>query len=288
MVEHIGVPVEGGELFAARSGEGAPVLAIHGLSANHRTWAPLLPLDGIDLVAVDLRGRGASGGLPGPFGMAAHAEDMVRVLDHLGIERAVVAGHSMGAYVAAVLAVEHPDRVAGLMLVDGGLTAKLADDADPDAVLAAVVGPALDRLDMSFATMEDYFDFWRRHPAFAGAWSAAVEDYLRWDIGTEAPYRSRAAKDAVLYDGRDLLTSDDVRLAVTRAPGPVTLLRAPRGLLDQPQPLIGDELLEEFRPAIAGLVDRMVPDCNHYTILLGAGARHVARTLEAAAAQVGR
>ena len=55
---------------------------------------------GVRLIAPDLRGRGRSNTLPGPFGMTRHADDMAAVLDFLGVPRAVVVGHSMGGFVS--------------------------------------------------------------------------------------------------------------------------------------------------------------------------------------------
>jgi pimeloyl-ACP methyl ester carboxylesterase len=60
-------------------------------------------------------------GTGGPVLLAAHGEDLVAVLDHAGVERATVVGHSMGGFVAAVAAHRHPERVERLVLVDGSL-----------------------------------------------------------------------------------------------------------------------------------------------------------------------
>src|ERR1044072_5747429 len=118
------VPVSGGSLHVGRWGAGAQiVVAAHGITGNHRSWqgvARALPA-GVSLVAPDLRGRGSSTKLPAPFGMRAHAEDLVAVLDHLGLDRAVLAGHSMGAYLATIAATVHRERWSHVVLVDGGI-----------------------------------------------------------------------------------------------------------------------------------------------------------------------
>src|SRR5207248_1989 len=143
------VPVRGGTLRVAQWGDGdAVVLAIHGITASSMSWpavARRLP-HSHTVVAPDLRGRGDSAGLPGPWGMSQHAEDMVAVLDAIGVHRAVVTGHSMGAFVAVVLAAAHPDRVERLVLVDGGLPLSLPEGLDSDGVLDATLGPAIARL----------------------------------------------------------------------------------------------------------------------------------------------
>ena len=117
-MEHVTVPVTGGDLFVARWGSGPPVLAVHGITGSHAAWPWVADrlAGAVNLIAPDLRGRGASNALADPFGMAAHATDLVAVLDHLEVTRAVVVGHSMGAWVGATLAVRgksptsHQDR----------------------------------------------------------------------------------------------------------------------------------------------------------------------------------
>jgi len=95
-IESRGVAVAGGRLAFARLGTGGPdVVAVHGITSSSRAWlAVARALAGrATLNAVDLRGRGASRALPGPYGMATHTADLAVVLDALGLERAVLAGH---------------------------------------------------------------------------------------------------------------------------------------------------------------------------------------------------
>ncbi len=100
------------------------VLFVHGMTASAMTWPLLisrLPSD-VATISVDLRGRGDSALLDGPWGMANHADDLGRLLDSLGVDRKLlVVGHSMGAFVASTFALLYPDRVRGLVLVDGGV-----------------------------------------------------------------------------------------------------------------------------------------------------------------------
>ena len=154
------VPVGGGDLRVGfRPGKtGAPVVVlVHGITANHLSWSMVAEQLGEDatLVAPDLRGRAGSASLPGPFGMANHALDLLAVLDYIGVGRATVVGHSMGVYAAAAFAVNHADRLAGLVLVDGGVSfATLPEGADIDAVLTALLGPTMKRLSMTFADVD--------------------------------------------------------------------------------------------------------------------------------------
>src|SRR5699024_1531258 len=89
------------------------VVAVHGVTASHRCWLSLAEeLPEVRIVAPDLRGRGRSNQITGPFGLATHADDVAAVLGHLRVDNAVVAGHSMGGFVALVTADRYPDMVS--------------------------------------------------------------------------------------------------------------------------------------------------------------------------------
>ncbi|MGH3761476.1 alpha/beta fold hydrolase [Actinophytocola sp.] len=269
---HVGVPVAGGELTVAVWGElssGSPVLAIHGLTASSRAWIEVATRLPGPVIAPDLRGRGGSGEIPGPFGMAAHAADCVAVLDALDVERAVVAGHSMGGFVASVLAHRHPARVARLVLVDGG-----APLPPPRGGPETALGPAARRLDMRFPSREAYRDFWRAHPSFA-EWTPAAEAYVDYDLtGTGSALRSRVSAEAMRTDYVDLHSGSPARDAFAALPAGVPFVRAERGMLNEPEPLYPDP------DALSGLDVTTVPGTNHYSILFGdAGVTAVAALL---------
>ena len=90
------------------------VLLVHGITASHVQWRAVArrlgERDDLCLLAPDLRGRGRSAGLPPSGGLRTHVEDLLALLDHAGAGRVVLAGHSMGAYVVALAAAEHPER----------------------------------------------------------------------------------------------------------------------------------------------------------------------------------
>jgi len=277
MTERVDVAVAGGNLATFRLGARRPdaplVLAIHGITSTSRTWLAVARAlgDRAALIAVDLRGRGRSSELPPPFGLNAHVADMLAVLDHFGLERAVVTGHSLGAYVAARLAVQHPDRVRRLVLVDGGLTIPESRNVDPDRFMADFLGPTLTRLRMTFPDPGAYLDWWRDHPAVSAADidPADLEQYATHDLTGEPPeLRSSVNPQVVRDDGLDLFGDPDAeRLTV-----PAVLLCAPRGMVDDPNPMQPLSLVQRWaaddpgrRRAVA------VPDVNHYTIAWGAG-----------------
>lgn len=280
--ETFSVPVAGGALHVARwdgDGDAPVVVAAHGITATHMEWPAVAEALGGDvtLVAPDLRGRGRSNALPGPYGMAAHADDMAAVLDAVGVERAVVVGHSMGAYVAVVMAARFPARVSGLVLVDGGLPLPVPAGLSVDEILDAVIGPAMARLSMCFESREAYREFWRAHPAFK-EWTPEVQAYVDYDlVGQEPELRSSASADAVRGDAQDtLVAADRIVDALDRLPCPAVLLRAPRGMFDQEGGLLPDDVVQEWRHRQPLLADVLVPGVNHYTITI---SRHGAATV---------
>lgn len=261
-----------------------PVLLIHGVTASHLTW-PLVAerLPESRLIAPDLRGRGRSSTLTGPAGLAAHARDLVAALDALEVERAVVVGHSMGAFVALVLGELHPERVARIVLVDGGLPLDVPAGLSHEEVIQRVLGPTADRLAMRFASVESYLDFWRAHPAFQRDWSPALEAYLAYDLVGEKPDLRPATRYATLEeDSIDQNTGGAIHDALAALRHPTTLMTAERGLLDQVPALYGHDRLPGLLAAHPGLQHVPVAAVNHYTIVLSErGADAVAAVVRA-------
>lgn len=94
-------------------------MLIHGFPLDHSIWNPLVPLleHDFELILPDLRGFGKSSTTQTPYMLADMAADLAALLDHLKIEKAVIAGHSMGGYIALAFARAYPNRIPGLGLV---------------------------------------------------------------------------------------------------------------------------------------------------------------------------
>lgn len=301
--EEYRIPVAGGELAVLRwpaDRPGAPlVAAAHGITANALAWAGVAEaLAGrVELVACDLRGRAGSREVVGPFGIDADADDLIAVVDDAlargrargaGAGRAVLLGHSLGGFVAALAAARHPERVRALVAVDGGLGFPPPPGLDPDAALLATVGPAIAKLDMRFADAAAYLDFHRDHPAFAGHWSPQLTAYLGRDTLAlpDGRVASSCVAEVIRADGRQILVDGQVRSAILDLAVPVAFLYAERGIVNQPEGLYTADLL-----AGAGLdrhPDRIrigyVEGVNHYTIVgPGTGAETVAAAVLALA-----
>ena len=272
---------------AADGADGATlpaVVLVHGITASHRAWPAVVEaLPGRRVIAPDLRGRGRSNGLPGPYGMAAHADDVAAVVRELAGGPAVVVGHSMGGFVSLVLTHRHAELVERLVLVDGGLPIPLPPGvpvgATPDELVRALLGPAIERLSQEFPSREAYREFWRAHPAF-GEWTPVVEQYVDYDLA-EFPaadgsdggpvLRPATSPDAVAADSADSARGDALPAALTWAAEtglPIAFLRAPRGLLDQPGGMYPAGTVAEWSRRLPGLAAGEVAGVNHYTIIM--------------------
>ena len=105
---------------------GRTVVALAGIGSSGVVWSDLADaLPDARVLSVDLHGRGQAQHVPGPHGLRAHARDVAAVLDELNLTDVVIVGHSMGAYLAPLVAQEAKGRVARLVLIDGGVPADL-------------------------------------------------------------------------------------------------------------------------------------------------------------------
>lgn len=119
--EEISVQAGGTLLAGEQSGEGPAVVLLHGLSATRRyvvMGSRTLERSGHRVIAYDARGHGRSApAADGDYGYPRLADDLEAVLEESGLQRAVLAGASMGAHTAVRFALEHPQRVAGMVLI---------------------------------------------------------------------------------------------------------------------------------------------------------------------------
>ncbi|MEU4387997.1 alpha/beta hydrolase [Promicromonospora sp. NPDC023805] len=120
------VDTDDASIFVRHAGSGPPVLLLHGHPRTSATWhrvAPRLVDAGFSVVCPDLRGYGRSRGPAADPEHTAHSKravagDMLAVMRHLGHERFCLAGHDRGSYVALRLALDHPQAVERLALID--------------------------------------------------------------------------------------------------------------------------------------------------------------------------
>ena len=281
--QRIMVPVTGGVLavFQYGNGTGDPVLLIHGVTSSNRAFqlfADSLIARGKAPYAVDLRGRGDSNSLPGPFGMATHAQDMAAVIDHFGWKNPDVIGHSMGAFVTAALVGLFPEKVGQVILADGGIPLPLPPGMTIEQVMPLVLGPALTRLSMTFENKDAYRNYWKPLPAFAKGWSSVLDEYVDYDLrGIEPHMKPSTNPQAVEEDNRDLFGDDLVARSLKGLHNETLFIKAERGLQNEENGLYPMPVLDAVLPAYPQLKLEFLADCNHYDMFLEeSGAEKVA------------
>src|ERR687894_990944 len=236
------------ELAISRSGSGPdPMICLHGITAQHRAFNAaarhLAPSRG--LVGVDLRGRGDSDKPESGYGLEAHAADVIRVLDHLGLQNAVLSGHSMGGFVALKTALAYPERVRALVLLDGGWPRvevspeEMSEEQKQEAAtIAEGLKRAFRRLDMTFESPEDYLNFWfpDRNLRMEDL-PPDLADYYLYDLErVEGGYRPKASRAAAEEDSSSVSSGAPSLEELRGVRCPVALVRASQGFFPGADP----------------------------------------------------
>ena len=268
-VQVLDFPLPSGRIHAERRGaQDAPlVIGVPGLTANLRSFdalAPVLAHAGMQVVALDLRGRGHSETTPpGTYGWPAHARDVVAVADSLGAARFDVVGHSMGGFVGMQLAADFPDRVRRLVTVDA------LGAPEPESLPPIIASSQ--RLDVVFpdasaylartrssAAIEEWGQFWQRHYEYE------LQDAPGGGV------IARTSRAAAAEDGAYGAT------AATRLPElwsritcPVLLLRAARPIVPGAGYIVSAADRDRIGEVIPGARSVEI-DANHYGIIANA------------------
>lgn len=238
------------------------VLLIHGLTASSREFldlGPALAQRGWYAIAPDLRGRGQSAKPPHGYGVPFHANDMLSLCDHLGIENVHVVGHSLGAIIGLYLAALYPDRVRKLVMIDAG--GKVPEDTQ-QAIAASV-----NRLGTTFPSLDTYLAAMRQLPMLQ--WNDLWEQYFRYDVDVhpDGTVISRVPRHAIEEETATLaaLRTEDLPNVVRQ---PTLVLRAALGTLGPDRGIVlpRDEA-ERLRTIMPNCRVTEVPDTNHYTII---------------------
>ena len=210
-------------------GDGPVLVLLHGLCGHSGEWDRMAAaLPGHRLIAFDQRGNGFSERRPADLSRAAHAADVVAVLDAFDVDRAVLVGQSMGGDTAMTTAARHPDRVSGLVLVEAG-------PHDPDPSGGAGVITWMNSWPRPFPTREAAVDFLGGGPVGEG-WADGLEQrdggwWPRFDVDvmtrvvTADPDRDQWAEWArvrcpvlAVFGQKGIISTDRGHLMLTRRP----------------------------------------------------------------------
>jgi pimeloyl-ACP methyl ester carboxylesterase len=245
-------------------GTGKAILCVHGITANCRCWDGLANALAPDyrMIAMDLRGRGQSQKPSEGYSLDYHLEDINCLLDEQDINRAVIMGHSLGAFIGLVFAAEYPDRVDRLILVDGGgdLSKEQMDNVFDG------IKPALDRLGQVFPSAEDYLNKMKAAP-YIHPWSSAIETYYRYEIEkVEGGFRTNIDPTHIQEEAANIRKVDCAPF-YPKIKCKVLILRAPNGLLSLDDLLLPQEVIEKMTREIPEVRRFDVEGTNHYGIV---------------------
>jgi len=249
---------------AVWEGKGKPILCVHGLTANCRCWdllaSSLSPRHKV--LAMDLRGRGLSDSPPSGYSVETHCKDILALMDDQGLERPVLMGHSLGAFISLVFAAKYPRRLDRLILVDGG--GKLSE-AQMTKVFAGIK-PSLDRLGKIFSDFESYLALLKQAP-FLQPWNSFFETYFRYEVeDVEGGVRSRVHPKHIEEEAGNLKKMDSSQF-YKKVMTPTLILRATKGMLSEDDLVLPADVAERMVREIPNAKKVDVEGSNHYSIL---------------------
>lgn len=250
--------------LAVWEGKGKQILCIHGITANCRFWdclaSALAPHHRV--IAMDLRGRGLSDKPSTGYSIEHHCKDISALMDDQGLERFVLMGHSLGAFISLVFAARHPERVDRLILVDGG--GKLTK-----AQMAKVfkgIKPSLDRLGQIFPSLKAYLAQMKQAP-YLQPWNSYIETYFRYEIeNVRGGVRSRVHPKHIEEEAQNLRKVDS-RQFYAKVTSPTLILRATKGMIAKDDLLLPEDVAERMVREIPTAKRVDVKGTNHYSIL---------------------
>jgi pimeloyl-ACP methyl ester carboxylesterase len=250
--------------LALWKGKGKEILCIHGLTANCRFWdclaSALSPRHKI--IAMDLRGRGLSDKPPTGYSIKHHCKDIAALIDDQGLERPVLMGHSLGAFISLAFAAQYPEKVDRLILVDGG--GKLSETQM--ANVFAGIKPSLDRLGQIFPSLETYLSQMKEAP-YLQPWNSSMETYFRYEIEkARGGIRSRVHPKHIEEETKNLKKVDS-REFYRKVKVPTLILRATKGMLAEDDLLLPEDVVEQMVHMIPNAKRVDVEGANHYSIL---------------------
>jgi pimeloyl-ACP methyl ester carboxylesterase len=240
------------------------VLLVHGLTNNHLIWSelgPILAERGWYPIAPDLRGRGWSGKPSHGIGVPYHANDLLTLCDALGLARVHYIGHSLGALIGYFFAAIYPHRLGRFVAIDVG--------GQPSPHIMDILRPALERLGRVYPSLDDYLQNIQKASSAAHPWNDFWERYHRFEAevqhdGTVIVRASKAAIEEELAVNSTV--HNDVLFQVIKAP--TLLLRAGQGTYEPDWFVLSEEEAERVHGLIKGSDVEVIPDGNHYTIIL--------------------
>lgn len=245
-------------------GADTPVLFIHGFSANGLASLRLgkLLAGRRRLIAPDLRGRGLSDMPVGEYGITTHSNDLAALLDRLNVDKVVLAGHSFGATISLFLGSMLGDRLAGLILYDGG--------AMPAPHAASVIDHYYSTLTYQYSSIEAYVARFQAVPQYQ-PWTEELDLLVRSNLRLQpdGTYVRTIPRFVVEADRRseNVGVWQQLPMLYKLIHAPVLIVRAGMGVFGIDDCVISDDVLNLLIEALPQAQVVTIPEAGHTTIL---------------------
>ncbi len=221
-------------------GDNPPVLFLHGFSNNGLAALNLGKLLAYRrrVIAPDLRGRGDTDMPFGDYGIPTHLRDVTALLDRLDVGQFVASGHSMGAVISVFLAAQFPDRVTGLILLDGG--------AVPAPFAMQMFDAYYDNLQYHYASVDTYVERFKQSPQYQ-PWTDELDKLVRSNLiqQPDGTYTRRVSRYVINAERRpdyiDLWNQlPDLYPRITC---PILIVRAGMGIVGKDDQVLSDSVV---------------------------------------------
>jgi pimeloyl-ACP methyl ester carboxylesterase len=240
------------------------VLLVHGLTHNHQIWSelgPVLALRGWYLIAPDLRGRGWSDKPTHGIGIPHHVNDLLALCDSLGLQRVHYVGHSLGALIGYFFAAIYPQRLGRFVAIDVG--------GRPSPHILDILQSVLERLGQVYPSLDAYLQNMRESSSAVHPWNDFWVRYYRSEaeVQRDGTVTLRAARAAV---EEEMIVNSAINFDVLfpAIKAPTLIMRAGQGTRQDDWFVLSKEEAERVQSLIKGSNVEVIPDGNHYTIIL--------------------
>lgn len=248
--------------------QGWPIVCLHGLTANVFCFQALADDLARDhrVYAYDLRGRGDSDKPEHGYSIPIHADDLLKLLDTLNLERPILLGHSLGALISLYFAANHTQRISMLILIDAGGPLPWKTPEERPVWLTT----SISRLETSVHSFEEYAQRLKLTPFLGPYWNEYMDIYFEHDVhhNSGGSVKSKCYREGVIEEWQNyseaVLEQQWEKIQV-----PTLLLRAGQGLFTENDQLLSEESAIALQRGIKDCRYVNFPTLNHYTIIFG-------------------
>lgn len=254
--------------------DGPTVILMHGLTANAHAFDGLIAaglFPAYNVIAVDLRGRGQSSQPEQGYSLAEHAKDIIGLLDHLKIDKAIIGGHSFGALLTFYMTRYYPQRIEKMIIMDAAV--RMHERTKE------MLGPAMSRLGQTFSSFNAYLEKVKQAP-YITFWDEQMVSYYQADVHTNEDGSVRCIPRLTnMVEAVNGVLAEPMAEHIQYASQPAILINGP-GVYTMEAALLPKANALETVQLMKNCTYVEVPG-NHQTMLYGDGAEGIVNAIKA-------